>query len=84
VPETATAQIALSPLDIARELLAMGLRPASGVDLARLGVSSQVQVDENALQGLSDAGLVVQTGRVIALTPAGRLLADRITGELAP
>ncbi len=81
---SAPTQMALPPLDIARELLAMGLRPAPGVDLARLGTSNPLQIDEEALQGLSDAGLVVQTGRVIALTAAGRLLADRITGELAP
>jgi putative oxygen-independent coproporphyrinogen III oxidase len=66
-----------------RERVAMGLRVTEGVarsDVTELGLSlEEARVAELAAQGL----LSDHDGR-IALTTAGRLLADRIATEIAP
>lgn len=73
----------LDPLARARERVAMGLRVAEGFavrDVEELGLRlNDARVIELAADGL----LSVADGR-IALTGAGRLLADRIAGEIAP
>ena len=72
----------LAPVETARELLAMGLREASGLDLKRL-VKLGADVDRDTLADLSAAGLVAATGGRLSLSPSGRLLADRIAALLA-
>ena len=73
----------LDALAHAREHVAMGLRVAEGFaarDIAELGLSLNIaRVAELA----ADAMLSLAEGRV-ALTGAGRLLADRIAAEIAP
>lgn len=74
----------LSALDSAREYLAMGLRPAHGLKLARLQALSGEPPDPARLSALSEAGLIHQAEGRLALTPQGRLLADYIAGQLTP
>lgn len=74
----------LSPLDTARELLALGLRPAEGLDMTRIEALTGAPLPADRLQEFAAAGLVTGTGSRIALTPSGRLLADRISSGLAP
>lgn len=74
----------LPPLDIARELLAMGLRAAEGVDLRRVELVSGKQVPRDKLAVFAEQGWVKMQGSEVSLTESGRLLADAITGQLAP
>lgn len=74
----------LSPLDNARELLALGLRSEVGFDLERLARITDSETDAATLQSFIETGLIRQNGQTIALTREGRLLADRIAAELSP
>ena len=74
----------LSPLDTARELLALGLRSNEGVNLANIADVTGTPLDRETLRTLENNGLVYRTGQMLALTPQGRLLADRIAAELSP
>jgi oxygen-independent coproporphyrinogen-3 oxidase len=60
------------------ELVLMGLRLAEGVDLARL----QRLLDALPIAPLAQMGLVVAEQHRLRLTPAGRLVADRVAMEL--
>ena len=73
----------LYPLDIARELLAMGLRPSGGIDRRRIESLSGRPLPQNKIDVFVDEGWLKEDGPRIALTAAGRLLADAITAELA-
>lgn len=73
----------LQPLAQARERVAMGLRVIEGVavsDVEGLGFSLNAErlVEFEALK------LIARADGRIALTPAGRLMADHIAAELAP
>lgn len=72
----------LSAEDTALELLAMGLRPASGLDLSRYAALSETPLNAGRLQAYTDNGFLTQTDGRIALTPDGRLLADHIAAQL--
>ncbi|WP_084398125.1 radical SAM family heme chaperone HemW [Henriciella aquimarina] len=74
----------LSPVDTARELLALGLRPGEGFDITRVETLTGAPPDLATLQAFIDEGFMHRTGERIALTPEGRLLADRIAAELSP
>ena len=74
----------LSPLDNARELLALGLRSDVGFDLERIAHITGSNVDAAMLKSFVETGLIRQNGQTIALTREGRLLADRIAAELSP
>lgn len=74
----------LSSLDVAREMIAMGLRDTSGLDRNRLRATGHDVARLNMLAELNQQGLIEQEGTRIWLSPAGRLLADRIAAELAP
>ena len=74
----------LSPLDNARELLALGLRSEVGFDLERITKVTDSEVDSTTLKTLADSGLIRQNGSTVSLTREGRLLADRIAAELSP
>ena len=67
---------ALAREEIARERIIMGLRAAEGIARETPGI------DAAKVAALAEAGLIVVADR-IALTRAGRLLADRIAVELA-
>jgi putative oxygen-independent coproporphyrinogen III oxidase len=74
----------LEPLEIAREILAMGLRAAEGVDLRRVEVVSGQPVPRDAIEVFVDKGWAEMVGAELRLTPSGRLLADAITAALSP
>ena len=69
--------------DTAHELLAMGLRPASGIARARIEQLFGAALDESKLAHLIDGGWLNLSDDHIALTPEGRLLADCVTLEIA-
>lgn len=80
----AAPETALSSLEAARELVAMGLRPSEGIDRRRVETLTGSPFDPELIERFVSTGLLTQTGTMIALTPAGRLLADRIAADLAP
>jgi putative oxygen-independent coproporphyrinogen III oxidase len=71
--------------EAADEALVMGLRLAEGIDAQaiadRFGLRSIV--DWKRVERLVASGHLVCDGRIIAATAAGRLLLDRILGEIA-
>lgn len=67
----------------ARERVAMGLRVAEGLAREEMEALGQA-LDETRVAELVADGLLVDAGGRIALTSAGRLLADRIAAEIAP
>ena len=74
----------LYPLDNARELLAMGLRPEMGIDRTRIETVSGRALPQNKIDVFVEEGWMREEGARIALTPKGRLLADALTAELSP
>jgi len=74
----------LEPLDIARELLAMGLRAVEGVDLRRVETVSGQPVPRDKIAVFVEKGWAEVVGAELRLTPSGRLLADAITAALSP
>ena len=75
----------LSPLDRANEYLMTSLRTARGCDLAYLRDTLQVDLafqHPGYLEELQANGWAVLRDDVLALTDAGKLLADQITLEL--
>lgn len=74
----------LEPVEIAREILAMGLRAAEGVDLRRVETVSSQKVPRDKIGVFAENGWVEMVGAELRLTPAGRLLADALTAELSP
>lgn len=79
-------ETALSPAEMAREALLMGLRLAEGVDLgtvaAKSGHPKNALVDREAVARLSRYGLVTQSGTQLRVLPDGMLLLDRILAEI--
>jgi oxygen-independent coproporphyrinogen-3 oxidase len=77
--------VALSPVEAADEALVMGLRLREGIDAeaiaCRFGLTSIV--DWKRVDRLVRSGHVRRNGTQVALTPKGRLLLDRILGEIA-
>ena len=73
----------LYPLDIARELLAMGLRPSTGIERHRVEAVSGRPLPQDKIDVFVEEGWVVTDGHRIALTAKGRLLADALTAELS-
>ena len=75
----------LSATQAADEALVMGLRLAQGIDAAalaeRFGLAAIV--DGPAVDQLTHSGHLTRSGSRIATTPAGRLVLDRILGEIA-
>ncbi len=74
----------LEPVDIAREILSMGLRAVEGLDIRRVETVAGAPLPQEKLQVFEDEGWLTRDGAAIALTPKGRLLADAITVELSP
>ena len=79
-------ETALSPAEMAREALLMGLRLAEGVDLAAIAAKSghaeAMLVDSEAVARLSRYGLITQSGAQLRVLPDGMLLLDRILAEI--
>ena len=74
----------LTATEAADEALVMGLRLREGVDLAALAkrFGFRSLVDTRKVDRLIATGLLKRTGSWIALTASGRLLLDRILGEI--
>lgn len=76
-----SGRAALRPGEAAEEYALMGLRLPEGIAPARLSAAGR-PVNPGRVAALADLGLVsLSTGR-IAVTPPGRLLLNRIIGEL--
>ncbi|MGB2178478.1 MAG: radical SAM family heme chaperone HemW [Hyphomonas sp.] len=69
---------------IAQELLAMGLRPATGIDIARVEAVAGRPVSREKIGVFVEQGWLTFDQGVLSLTASGRLLADAITAQLAP
>jgi len=63
----------------------MGLRLAEGIDADSIAERFGLRaiVDSKRVERLVASGHLVRDGAVIAATPRGRLLLDRILGEIA-
>jgi oxygen-independent coproporphyrinogen-3 oxidase len=74
----------LSDQDVVNEYLMTGLRTRWGCDLGELGrVSAEGRTVVERLATEPEAkGWLVREGEVLRLTPAGRLLADRVAADL--
>lgn len=74
----------LEPVEIARELLAMGLRAGEGIDLRRVETISGQAVARDKIAVFVEKGWAELAGPELRLTPSGRLLADAITASISP
>ncbi len=81
-PRGLSGQERLDPRAAGEELLLMGLRPTHGISRKRVETALEAAISEPAWRDCVENGLVVGDGDRLALTPAGRLLADRIGGAL--
>ena len=77
------ADESLSAGECADEYLLMALRLGEGVDLKRLAAIDGRVIDQGSIAGLERRGLLLQEGKRIAATTAGRLVLDRLILELA-
>tara|TARA_R110000868_G_scaffold45045_3_gene149871 strand:+ start:9714 stop:10862 length:1149 start_codon:yes stop_codon:yes gene_type:complete len=66
------------------ERILMGMRLAEGLDLQHLEAMTGHSIDTEALERLISQSLVERAGARVRLSPAGRIFADRISGELVP
>ena len=73
------AEEVLSAAGAEREILAMGLRPAIGIEISRLP-----NINREALAELETLGLIAVTDDRLHTTEAGRLLTDAIAKRLSP
>ena len=73
----------LSAVETAEEYLLMGLRLAEGIDLARFAALGGHALDERLIATLESDGLVARHGGMLAATPRGRLVLNRLILELA-
>jgi putative oxygen-independent coproporphyrinogen III oxidase len=71
---------ALDPRETAEERLLAGLRVSEGVPLGELAA---LRIDPGRLAELVDLGLLADDPDRLRATPAGRLVLDRLTAELA-
>ena len=74
----------LTAADERAERILMGMRLSDGLDLEVLQRKTGLMIDHAALARLSGQGLVEQNPGRVRLLPAGRIFADRISGELVP
>lgn len=74
----------LSADDERAERILMGLRLSDGLDLAELQRKTGLTIDLDAFERLAGQGLVERSAGHVRLLPAGRIFADRISGELVP
>ncbi len=69
--------------ETAHELLAMGLRPVDGIERGRIEDQFGGRLDDERLSHLVEGGWLDLSGGWLSLTARGRLLADRVTLEIA-
>ncbi|MEM7493083.1 MAG: radical SAM family heme chaperone HemW [Pseudomonadota bacterium] len=73
----------LSTIDVARELIPMGVRPRAGLDINRLYDLGFARLSADDLAPLIEAELIGVSNDTVRLTAAGRLMADGIAKHLA-
>lgn len=86
VRENGTGWIAETPLtnaESADEVLLMGLRTDEGFDVARYETLRGAPLNPDAMAWLQTQGLIALADGRLALTRAGRLLANQIAAELS-
>ena len=72
----------LTPVAAAEERLILGLRTTEGVSFAELGVIG-LTPEAPRVAELAAASLITTTGDRLIATPTGRMVLDRLIGELA-
>jgi oxygen-independent coproporphyrinogen-3 oxidase len=79
-------EVALEPIERAREMLLMGLRLAEGIDpqrfVARTGVALDAALDQSMLRQVVEEGYLEWRGGRLAATAAGRLRLDALLGAV--
>jgi oxygen-independent coproporphyrinogen-3 oxidase len=80
------AEMALAPLERAREMLLMGLRLAEGIDTCRFhrrtGLALKAALDPSVLEQALGEGYLEWCDRRLRATPAGRLRLDALLAAL--
>lgn len=76
-------EAALSGEEIADEMLIMGLRIEEGIDRDLIASLRGREIKQDALRSLVELGLLKQDEGRVRLTARGRLLANKVAGELA-
>lgn len=76
-------ETALTGEEQADEMLIMGLRVAEGVEIAQLDALRGRPVRRESILQLCEFGLIDSDGKTISLTPAGRVLANRVAEVLS-
>lgn len=74
----------LTQLDIAQEMVAMGLRSTEGLEIGRVEALSGEEMSRDKIATFAEQGWLEMSPGRITLTPAGSLLADALSAELAP
>jgi putative oxygen-independent coproporphyrinogen III oxidase len=72
----------ITPLHSAEEMMLMGLRLSEGVSLARYADLAGAPVDPGRLAQFADDGLLMQADDRLTATPSGRLVLNKLLGEL--
>lgn len=75
----------LEPQERARETAMLNLRRVRGIDRAAFAAQTGYRLDDllgATLPRLVSQGLLADAGPTVALTPAGRLLADEVMGQV--
>jgi len=75
-------QVAVFDGDAAREHLLMNLRLTEGLDLAGYEMRWGARPSAEKIAAMVEAGFVTLTGDILAATPPGRLLLNRVIAEL--
>ncbi|MBK0400591.1 coproporphyrinogen III oxidase [Limibaculum sp. M0105] len=75
-------QTPLSAAEHGDEMVLMGLRLAEGISLARYAAVAGRPLDAARISAMEAEGLVERRGERLVATPAGRLVLDRLLGEL--
>ncbi|MEO1475831.1 MAG: radical SAM family heme chaperone HemW [Pseudomonadota bacterium] len=81
-PDSILPDVPLSADETAREILAMGLRTIDGIASSRLEETREGLVNHDRRLELQSDGWLIESDNRLTLTPAGRLLADKIVAEL--
>jgi len=81
-PDSILPDVPLSADETAREMLAMGLRTIDGIASSRLEETREGLVNHDRRLELQSDGWLIESDNRLTLTPAGRLLADKIVAEL--
>ena len=74
----------ISPLDRASEYLMMGLRLTTGIDLRRYADLAKAPIDAQAVERLTDLGMIKVNNQMLSATRQGRMVLNTVITELLP